>query len=86
MIGATGDCSDYAGLLQGRLKAAPTTTADTTAPTAANYAGLLQIPNLFANGEGELVARNGARLVITDERPIQDGDRAGEHAFHGFLG
>src|SRR6187402_1310555 len=41
MIGATCDCSDYAGLLQGRLKAAPTTTADTTAPTAANYAGLL---------------------------------------------
>ena len=42
-IGATCDCSDYAGLLQGRLKAAPTTTADTTAPTAANYAGLPQI-------------------------------------------
>ena len=48
--------------------------------------GGLQIAHLVAQREGNLHAGLGARLIVAHERPLEDGDRSGEHAFHRLLG
>ncbi len=49
-------------------------------------ARLFQIHHLITDGQRNLPAGFRARLIVTHEAPLQDGHRAGEHAFHGLLG
>ena len=48
------------------------------------HAGFFQIQHFLADGQRQLLAGGGARLVVAHKRPVQDGDRAGEHALHGL--
>ena len=41
-----------------------------------------QIQDLVADREGELLRGFGARLVVAHEGPLENRDRAGQHAFH----
>src|SRR5439155_5609909 len=43
---------------------------------------LLQVNNLVAEGECDLPAHLAAWQVVAYERPLQHGDRTGQHAFH----
>src|SRR2546422_7683489 len=42
--------------------------------------------HLVPDRERQLLGGIGARLVVTHERPLQDGDRPGEHPLHGPRG
>jgi hypothetical protein len=46
----------------------------------------LEVNNLVAEGESELLALYGLVDIITGERPPKAGDGTGEHALHGLLG
>ncbi|KAI3484742.1 hypothetical protein L1887_52028 [Cichorium endivia] len=48
--------------------------------------GLLEVDDLVAEGEGDLLGLNLLADVGTGEGPVEDGDGAGEHALHGLLG
>src|SRR5882762_3834007 len=48
-------------------------------------AGRLEVDHLVADGEGDLLRGFRARLVVAHERPLQDRDRPGQHAFHRAL-
>ena len=48
--------------------------------------GFFEVKHFVADGERDLQAGFGTRLVVTDERPVEDSDRAGEHGFHRALG
>src|SRR5712691_2328327 len=50
------------------------------------YARGLEIEHLVANRQRELFGRFPARLVVADERPLQDRHRPGQHPFHRTLG
>ncbi len=45
-------------------------------------AGGFQIENFIADCQSDLPRGLAARLVITDKAPLENGDRAGKHAFH----
>ena len=44
--------------------------------------GLFQIQHLLADGQCQLPAGRGTRLIIPHERPVQHRHRTGEHALH----
>ena len=48
-------------------------------------AGLFQIQHLLADGQRQLPAGRGTRLIIAHERPVQHRYRTGEHALHRAL-
>src|SRR5712691_5404205 len=48
-------------------------------------AGRLEVDHLIADGQGDLLGGFRARLVVAHERPLQDRDRPGQHAFHRAL-
>jgi len=48
--------------------------------------GALEIQDLLADRERELIARDRARLVVAHEGPVEDRDRAGQHALHRLVG
>ena len=50
----------------------------------ANASGF-QVADFIAYGKRDLFGGGGARLVVTHEGPLQDGDGAGEHGFHRLL-
>src|SRR5712664_1093753 len=45
----------------------------------------LEIDHLVANGQRDLFGRFRARLVVADERPLQNRHRPGQHPFHRTL-
>ena len=47
-------------------------------------AGGLEVGDLVAQGEADLVGGVAERLVVADERPREDRHRAGEHALDGL--
>ena len=49
-------------------------------------AGGFEVGDLVAQGQGHLVGGLAERLVVADERPGEDRDRAGEHALHRLAG
>ena len=49
-------------------------------------AGLLQVGHLVPDRQRDLAAGFGARLVVANERPLQDRDRAGQHSLHRPFG
>lgn len=49
-------------------------------------ASLLEVNNLVAQGEGELLSLDGLVNIITGERPPQAGDGTRQHALHGLVG
>src|SRR6185437_9578015 len=49
-------------------------------------AGLFEGHYLVADGEGNLVRRHRTGLIVTDEGPLQDRHRPGEHPFHELFG
>src|SRR3546814_19502341 len=49
-------------------------------------AGRLQVGNLITQGQSQLLASGGARLIVPDKRPLQNGDRTGEHPFDRLFG
>ena len=49
-------------------------------------ASLLEVDDLVAEGQSELLGLDGLVDVVTGERPPQAGDGAGKHALHGLLG
>ena len=49
-------------------------------------AGRLQVGDLVAQRQGKLLAGPLARLVVSHERPHQDGHRSGEHSLDRTLG
>jgi len=49
-------------------------------------AGGLEVCDLVLYRQGDLRAGVLARLVVADERPLQDRDRSGEHPVHRPLG
>ena len=48
--------------------------------------GPLQVQHFIADGQRQLPAGQGTGLIIADERPVEDRDRAGQHALHRLLG
>ncbi|MNM75769.1 hypothetical protein D3C81_875650 [compost metagenome] len=49
-------------------------------------AGGFQVTDFIAQGQRDLAAGIGARLVVTHERPLQHRHRAGQHALHRLVG
>ena len=49
-------------------------------------AGRFQVLHFIAQGQGDLATGVGAGLVVPHEGPLQNGHRAGEHAFHRLVG
>src|SRR5437667_1789239 len=49
------------------------------------YARRLEIEHLVADRQRDLFGRFRARLVVADERPLQDRHRPGQHPFHRTL-
>lgn len=49
-------------------------------------AGLLEVDNLIAESQGELLSLDRLVNVVTGERPPQAGDGASKHTLHGLLG
>jgi hypothetical protein len=45
-------------------------------------AGRFQVDCFVADRQRDLQRGGGARLVVAHERPLQDGDRSGQHALH----
>ena len=48
--------------------------------------GSLEVNNLVAQSESELLGLDGLVNVVTGERPAQTGDRASQHTLHGLVG
>ena len=49
-------------------------------------AGLLEVADFVAEGEGELTGLDLLGDIRTRERPVEDGHRASQHTLHGPLG
>ena len=49
-------------------------------------AGGLEIGHLVADRQRDLPAGFAARNVVAHERPVEDGDRSGQHRLHRFVG
>ena len=50
------------------------------------HPGPLQVQHFLADGQCQLQAGHRARLVVTHKGPVQDRDRAGQHALHRLVG
>lgn len=49
-------------------------------------AGLLEVDDLVAKSKSKLLRLEFTGDISTGERPVEDGDRAGQHSLHGALG